>query len=150
MRFHPNNQSTWNVRKQVLTIVAWTINTAVIAAGGRLDANTVAVDTGKDAKEQLPEARYFLPAGWAFAIWGPIILGNLTPPNPTPPHKNTPRVRSISHSPIIRKRSTKIDVYNRTTTTTVSASKNCKYITTYYLGRHNLPPRDCQEEGDII
>ncbi|CAM9946300.1 unnamed protein product [Ectocarpus sp. 6 AP-2014] len=56
---------------QVLTLTSWAINTAAVSAGGRLDGPEP--EDPKDAK--LPLVRYFMPAGWAFSIWGPIFLG---------------------------------------------------------------------------
>ncbi|CAM9203416.1 unnamed protein product, partial [Laminaria digitata] len=63
---------------QALTLVSWGINTAAIFAGGRLDTELIKGNkpSGEAKDEQpLPVVRYFMPAGWAFAIWGPIILG---------------------------------------------------------------------------
>lgn len=63
---------------QALTLVSWGINTAAIFAGGRLDTELSKGNkpSGEAKDEQpLPVVRYFMPAGWAFAIWGPIILG---------------------------------------------------------------------------
>ena len=62
---------------QALTLVSWGINTAAIFAGGRLDTELSKgkEPSGEEKDEPLPVVRYFMPAGWAFAIWGPIILG---------------------------------------------------------------------------
>lgn len=63
---------------QVLTFASWAINTAAIFCGGRLDGGAKGVETAEDEDSKdvaLPVVRYFMPAGWAFAIWGPIILG---------------------------------------------------------------------------
>ncbi|CAM9308401.1 unnamed protein product, partial [Hapterophycus canaliculatus] len=56
---------------QVLTAASYGINTLAILAGGRLDGP----DPEDPEEAPLPIVRYFMPAGWAFAIWGPIILG---------------------------------------------------------------------------
>ena len=65
-----------------MTLVSWGINTAAIFAGGRLDSELSKGNepSGEAKDEPLPVVRYFMPAGWAFAIWGPIILGWWTPP----------------------------------------------------------------------
>lgn len=55
---------------------SWAVNTWAIFCGGRLDGGAKGVQAAKDSKSAaLPVVRYFMPAGWAFAIWGPIILG---------------------------------------------------------------------------
>lgn len=85
----------------------------MIAAGGRLDANTIVVETAQDAKGQLPEVRYFLPAGWAFAIWAPIILGE-------PPKRIRHVYEVLSHpndAPKVEKEKYILGFYNRTITT---------------------------------
>lgn len=56
---------------QVLTLASWGINTLAVFSGGRLDGP----DPEDPNNAPLPVVRYFMPAGWAFAIWGPIILG---------------------------------------------------------------------------
>ncbi|CAM9686191.1 unnamed protein product, partial [Pylaiella littoralis] len=56
---------------QALTLVSFGINTLAVSSGGRIDGPEP--DNPEDA--QLPLVRYFMPAGWAFAIWGPIFLG---------------------------------------------------------------------------
>eukprot|EP00752_Nemacystus_decipiens_P002869 g2670.t1 len=56
---------------QVLTLASWGINNLAIFSGGRLDGP----ELDDPNLSPLPAVRYFMPAGWAFAIWGPIILG---------------------------------------------------------------------------
>ncbi len=55
----------------MLTLASWGINTLIIFSGGRLDGP----DPENPEDAPLPAVRFFMPAGWAFAIWGPIILG---------------------------------------------------------------------------
>lgn len=55
---------------------SWAVNTAAIFGGGRLDSSPKGGETTEGSKSaELPVVRFFMPAGWAFAIWGPIILG---------------------------------------------------------------------------
>mmetsp|Transcript_35043 Transcript_35043/g.78971 ORF Transcript_35043/g.78971 Transcript_35043/m.78971 type:complete len:413 (-) Transcript_35043:7-1245(-) len=48
----------------------WALNTVAIAVPGRFDGRSkTTLDDGSAV------LRFFTPAGWAFAIWGPIFLG---------------------------------------------------------------------------
>ncbi|CAM9903771.1 unnamed protein product, partial [Sphacelaria rigidula] len=58
---------------QVLTVVSWAGNMVAISSGGRLDGKKNVSVSGDVTT--LPPVRFFSPAGWAFAIWGPIISG---------------------------------------------------------------------------
>lgn len=65
---------------KVLTVTSFGINAfAVSMGGGRLDTRSSqeknAPTEGATKDEPLPAHRYFVPASWAFAIWGPIFLG---------------------------------------------------------------------------
>eukprot|EP00904_Undaria_pinnatifida_P009798 jgi/Undpi1/5949/HiC_scaffold_2.g01223.m1 len=65
---------------QVLTAATWWANMAANRSTGRLDGNSVRNSSngggGKNKKTPVPPPiRFFTPAGWAFAIWGPIFLG---------------------------------------------------------------------------
>ncbi|CAM9520661.1 unnamed protein product, partial [Chrysoparadoxa australica] len=52
---------------QVLTAGAFALNMFAVTRGGRLD--------GSSARSEAQVVRLFNPAPWAFAIWGPIFLG---------------------------------------------------------------------------
>ncbi|CAN0467859.1 unnamed protein product, partial [Hapterophycus canaliculatus] len=54
---------------QVLTASAWAINMRANSVKGRLDG------TRQDTSSGQKPVRFFSPAGWAFAIWAPIFLG---------------------------------------------------------------------------
>lgn len=60
---------------QVLTLVSWAGNTAAIFSGGRLDGG--GKGSSMEEPTSLPPVRFFSPAGWAFAIWGGIISGEM-------------------------------------------------------------------------
>ncbi|CAM9280564.1 unnamed protein product [Laminaria digitata] len=68
---------------QVLTAVTWAANMKATRSKGRLDgrssrdsSNGGGGGRGKRKKTPAtPPVRFFSPAGWAFAIWGPIFLG---------------------------------------------------------------------------
>lgn len=48
----------------------WALNTIAIAVPGRFDGQVKTTLEGGS-----PVVRFFTPAGWAFAIWGPIFIG---------------------------------------------------------------------------
>ncbi|CAM9852811.1 unnamed protein product [Ascophyllum nodosum] len=63
---------------QILTLVAWAVSKSAIASGGRLDGGAIGAEIPSGSKEGSTTSEsphYFMPAGWAFAIWAPILLG---------------------------------------------------------------------------
>ena len=68
--------------EQVLTAAMWAANMAATRSKGRLDGSNRRDSSGggggsgsKKKAPAPPPVRFFSPAGWAFAIWGPIFLG---------------------------------------------------------------------------
>jgi len=53
---------------QILNLLSFAINMFAVTVPGRVDQQQAAPQTPKDI-------RFFTPAGWAFAIWAPIFLG---------------------------------------------------------------------------
>ncbi|CAM9447796.1 unnamed protein product [Ectocarpus sp. 12 AP-2014] len=54
---------------QVLAASAWALNMRATFGGGRLDG------IGQSGSSGTRPVRFLSPAGWAFAIWGPIFFG---------------------------------------------------------------------------
>jgi hypothetical protein len=61
-------------RWQWCVAACWSANMIAVAAPGRYDGQAAAAQQAKDAVTPRT-ANLFSPAGWAFAIWGPIFLG---------------------------------------------------------------------------
>lgn len=56
---------------QILNLVTYFINFVAVRVPGRMDGRAAAGSTN------VAQGRFFAPAGWAFAIWAPIFLGEL-------------------------------------------------------------------------
>ena len=61
---------------QLLIAACWALNMVAVAAPGRYDGQPAAARAREAAEARTPRtANLFAPAGWAFAIWAPIFLG---------------------------------------------------------------------------
>ena len=57
---------------QVRLALAWVANNLAVRIPGRYDGQSL---MAKEAKPTVETANLFAPAGWAFAIWAPIFVG---------------------------------------------------------------------------
>ncbi|CAN0506781.1 unnamed protein product, partial [Phaeothamnion confervicola] len=61
---------------QALALFTWAANMFAVRQRGRLDGPR-ARSAAADNAAATSDVRFFTPAGWAFAIWGPIFLGEM-------------------------------------------------------------------------